>query len=521
MALSPTLRLALGAVASILPSAALAQDAPLRIHLNADIRSTDPGVNRDANTDYVMAHIVEGLVGYDDTATVQPMLAETVEVSEDGTVYTFPLRDGVTFHNGAPLTAEDVVLAWERYTDPALGWRCLPAVNGEEGLTVESVEATDPMTVAFTLDRPSALFLSILARADCGQTGIYHRDSLGADGAWVKPIGTGPFTLAEWAPSQYVQLDAFAGYAALPGPRSGLVGDKSPLVPSVRFVIVPDESAARAALLAGDLDVLPDVAYADMAALTATEGIVVDSVPGMGVNGFLFQTNDPLLADPRMRQAIAMALDLPLIAEVATEGTSQASLSVVPPASPYYSEAMAELPAREVEGARALAAEAGYQGQPIKWLATQHYPSLFDTSVLAQAMLAEAGIMIELEVLDWATLLDRYSAGDYQAMAFTYSARLDPALSFDMISGDKAEQPRKVWDNPEAREVLARAMLEADPAARQALFDELEAMFRADMPMVVLYSGAVVSAVRDTVQGYESWSVGSPRAWGVSLSSGG
>ena len=83
-------------------------------------------------------------------------------------------------------------------------------------------------------------------------------------------------------------------------------------------------------------------------------------------------------------------------------------------------------------------------------LATKRYAACYRLAVMVQAMAQEAGIKIEVEVLDWATQLDRYNKGDYQAMAFAYSARLDPSLSYEMISGPKAKQPRKVWDNPEA-----------------------------------------------------------------------
>lgn len=94
----------------------------LLISLNGDIRSTSPGVNRDANTDTVMMHIVEGLVAYRENGLPAPLLAQVVDVSEDGKTYTFTLRDNVRFHNGAVLAADDVVWAWQRYLDPATNW---------------------------------------------------------------------------------------------------------------------------------------------------------------------------------------------------------------------------------------------------------------------------------------------------------------------------------------------------------------------------------------------------------------
>src|SRR5262245_6772478 len=158
-------------------SAQPAQDT-LRIRLNADIRSLDPGTNRDGNTDIVQEHLYEGLVAFKEDASVGLMLAKSIEVSPDGKIYTFVLRDGITFSNGAPLTSDDVLFAWKRYTDPATGWRCLSEVDGRGAVKITDASAKDAQTVVFTLAKPSALFLATLARPDCGQTGIYHRSSI-------------------------------------------------------------------------------------------------------------------------------------------------------------------------------------------------------------------------------------------------------------------------------------------------------------------------------------------------------
>lgn len=175
------------------------------------------------------------------------------------------------------------------------------------------------------------------------------------------------------------------------------------------------------------------------------------------------------------------------------------------------------LPQRDLAAAKTLLAGAGYKGQPIRMITNKRYDAMFDASVLAQAMIAEAGITLELDVLDWATELDRYTRGDYQAMSLGYSAQLDPSLSFEMISGDKDKQPRKLWDNPDALALLARSMQIPTKPERQAIFDRMDALFRADMPMVPLYAVFRTAAVRADVQGYRNWALGQPRGWGVSL----
>jgi peptide/nickel transport system substrate-binding protein len=419
----------------------------LRVWLNSDIRSTEPGVNRDANTDLVMMHVVEGLVAFREDASVGPLLAESIDVSADGLVYTFHLRDRVTFQNGAAMTADDVVWSWSRYLDPATQWRCLPEVDGHGATKILSVEAADPKTVVFRLERPSALFLTTMARPDCGESAILHHDSVGPDGKWRGPIATGPFKIGEWKPGQYVDLDRFDGYASRAGERDGETGGKKALVDKVRFLIIPDPSAAKVAILSGALDVLSEIAPADRDDFENRPDIRIDRAPTMDMYAILFQTNDPLLRDARIRRAVAMAIDYPSLVDAVTHGASHANNSAVPSSSPFYDAAQASGFKYDLAAARKLLAEAGYSGQRIKIVANKRYAEMFDQAMLVQAMAAQVDLNLDVEVIDWASELDRYAKGDYQAMSFSYSARLDPSLSYDAFTGPKASEPRKVWDD--------------------------------------------------------------------------
>jgi len=499
------------------PASAQQSQGTLRIRLNADVRSLDPGVNRDGNSDAVVSHILEGLVAFREDTSVGLLLAKALTVSPDGLTYTFTLRPGVKFQNGSPLTSADVTFAWNRYMNPGTNWRCRPEFDGQGVAKVVNVSAPDPSTVVFTLDRPNAIFLETMARTDCGGTGIYHRSSLDANGAWREPVGTGPFKVSEWKRGQYVELARNPLYSALPGKRDGNTGNKSAEVAKVRFVVIPDAAAAKAALLSDAVDVVSDVDDGDVPDYKGRADLAVASVPSMAVNAMLFQTRDPLLKDARIRRAFALALDLPQIVRTVTNGTSKASRSPIPEPSVYYSKVQRTVPARDVAAARKLLTEAGYRGQPIKLLTTKRYNYLFDVAVLAQAMAAEAGIRIDVEVLDWATLLDKYNRGDYQAMTFTYSARLDPSLSFDAFVGAKDKQSRKVWDDPDAIRMVTRSMESSDKGKRQALFDQLELKLLDETPAVFLYSETRTSAVRKNVRGFKGWPLGQPRGWGVSL----
>jgi peptide/nickel transport system substrate-binding protein len=513
----PSVAMVVGAALSCLALLPARAETVLRARLNADIRSTDPGTNRDANTDAVMAHIVEGLVAFREDTSVGPMLAESWIVSNDGKTYTFKLRQGVKFHDGAVMTAEDVVWSLKRWLDPATQWRCLGEFGPGGIARIEEIAAPDPQTVVVTLDQPTALFLPTLARPDCGQTAIIHRDSVGPDGKWIAPIGTGPFKLAEWKRGQYIDVARFDGYAARSEPRSGYTGAKLADVDRVRFNIIPDSSAAKAGLLSGSLDVINSLSIPDLEDLKSRPEVQLSITPALGLTGILFQTRDPLLRDQRIRRAIALCLDTAQIADAVMEGTARANNSALPIGSPFYSEVEAHGYTQDIAEAKKLLAQAGYHGQPIKMIANKRYNFVFDSAVLVQAMAQAVGINIEIEVLDWATQLDRYNRGDYQAMAFVYSARLDPSLSFEMLTGPKATQPRKVWDNPEAEEMLRQSMMTSDTAKRQALFDDMHRRFIEDVPMIVLFNGSELAALRKSVRGYAGWLYPEPRFWGVSV----
>ncbi len=490
-------------------------DSMLRVRLSSDIRSTDPGTNRDDNTDAVVQHVVEGLVALREDTTVGPMLASKIDVSSDGLRYTFTLREGVHFHNGALLTAADVVWAWHRYLDPATGWRCLNDFDGRGLTKLLSVEATNPHTVVFTLERPTNLLLATMARTDCGGTAIVHRSSVGPDGKWIAPIGTGPFRFVDWKRGQYIDLARFAGYASLPGERDGYTGGKKAEVDRLRFMVIPDEVTGKTALFSGAIDVFNEARSGDVGEIRKNPGTTIAMAPAMDMFALLIQTRDPLLKDARIRKALALSLDTGDIAWAVTEGASKVNNSVIPGSSPYYDAVQATGFKRNLAEARKLLAQAGYKGQPIKLITNKRHSECFDSAVLIQAMAAEAGIVIELEVLDWATQLDRYAKGRYQTMAFNYSARFDPSFSYEMVSGNKDKQPRKIWDDPQVESLLARSTQTLDHALRQALFDQLHRKMLEDVPLIVLFNSSDTVGLRRSVVGFKPWAPAKPRLWNV------
>jgi peptide/nickel transport system substrate-binding protein len=516
-----TFQLCLAACLASLSIGALHAAEPpgmIRVAMNADIRNTNPGVApRDTNSDTVVQHVVEGLVAYREDGTVGPLLADSVKTSADGLLYTFTLRQGVKFHNGAPLTSDDVVWNWKRYLTPATNWQCLSQFDGRGRSKIESVTASDARTVMFKLNQPTALFLTEIASIQCGGGAILHKDSVAADGTWKEPIGTGPFTIKEWRKGQYIELARFPGYKARDGVRDGYTGNKTALADTVRFIVIPDESVTRAALIRGDIDIMPFLSPESRQDLLQRKGFTVGAAVTPVMNTLLMQTRDPLLKDVRIRRALALSMDGEQLAKVVSGYTTRYNASVVSGGSVYHGAAQREGYRQDLDRAKALLKEAGYGNQPIKLITNRRYPDSYQSALVIQAMAKQAGLNIEVEVLEWAAQLDRFSRGDYQAMAFPYSARMDPAQVYDSIMGSRDTQPRKVWDNPQAQTWLKDVTVVSDKTQRQALFDQLHRAMLEDVPMLMLFNSNDEFAFSDRIAGYKSWAAGKERLWGVKL----
>jgi len=489
----------------------------LRARLNSDIMSLDPGTLRDDNTDSVLLHMVEGLVGSQENGTIGPMLANRWTVTDNARTYTFKLRPDVHFHNGAPLTSSEVRWTFQHYLDPATHWRCNADVGRTGSTPIVAIDAPDLLTVVIHLGKPAPLFLETIARAECGGTGIMHPASVGPDGKFRAPIGTGPFQFGSWKRNQYIQLLRFPQYVSLPGARNGNVGGKGALVDELRFLIIPDSSAARVALLRGSIDVLDNIDASELDSLQGKPGIRVETTTAMDAYVLLLQTSDPVMQDVRLRQAIALCIDTEGLTRVVTHGAARPNNSPVPSVSPYYKATESVILKPDIARARELVKASNYRGQTIKIITNRRYPQNFDAAVLVQAMVQPAGINMEIETLDWAGQLQRYTPGNYQVMAFGFSARLDPSFNFATFIGDKTKEPRKVWDTPQARALLAQSLQTNDPAVRQPIFDGLDRLFRHDVPAIVFYNSARIAATRSNVMGYKDWVANQQRLWGVAL----
>lgn len=486
----------------------------LTVRINADMRATN-GLDRDANTDTILHHIFETLVAFRDDLSIGPVLAESWEISDDGRTYTFTLREGATFHNGDPVTSADVKWNWDWRVAQGEEWFCNPFFDGSQGLKVESVETPDERTVVFKINEPNALFLAQLANVQCNGW-IASPDNVDAEGNWIadSAIGSGSFKLKEWQKGQYVTLERYDDYVPLEEEASGLAGDRTVYVDEVKFMIIPDTAAAETALFAGEIDVLPGL-EASRIEEAESRGAQVMSTPGLSWTPILIQTEDELLSDVRMRQALAHAIDFEQIAVARTAGLSEFNPSGVAQASAFFDEDFLEWPEYDPAKAQALMEEAGYNGEPIKIQTNTRYQGMYENSVMIQAMLQAAGINAELEVLDWAAQLDNYLAGKFQIQSFGYSARLDPSQLYGIIIGDKEVSPTRQWENEEAFDLYLKSTQTTDFEERKALFKQIHALMAKEVPILGLYYEPVTDAVAEGIHGYDVWPADKTRAWGV------
>lgn len=495
-------------------------DDVLRISIPSDIRSTNAGVSRDGVTDILMAHVVEPLIAPRDNMEPGPALAESWTLSEDGRTYTFTLREGATFHNGAPVTSAEVKWSWDRMLNPDTKFLCRNWFDGTgvTGIKIESITPIDDRQIAFTLENPHPLFLKRMGHIPC-VSAILHPDSVAADGSWVEPIATGPFRITNWQKDQFIEMSRHEGYVPLSGPADGYAGSRAPLVDKLRFNIIPDPAAAKMALMAGDLDVVTSLDLDAATELSGMTNLQITSAATPSIEVLLLRNNDPLLKSKEMRQAIAYALDRGPIAELATAGLGKPNPSFVPAQSIYARPGFEQALPQDFAKVKELLAAAGYNGEPVTIVSNMTQAADNKSAIMVQAMLQQAGINGQIEIMEFATQLQAQSKGTYQAMVMAFSARPDETMMLDVFVGDSAVRVNAVTDDPAIQDMVNRSGMIADPAKRGALFEQIHAALLEDATTIILFNRVEAEGLSAKVSGFERWSMGLPRFWGVRLGS--
>jgi len=454
----------------------------LRVAISTEPPVLDPTTHAAGVIKLLLHHnVYETLVQFDAETELHGQLATSWEVSEDGTEYTFYLREGVRFHDGTPCDAEAVRQSFLRTMDPQTGHP-----NRLFYEAIEDVVAEGPHVVRFVLSEPYAPFLSLLALGDSVVVPA-HRDDLAR-----RPVGTGPFRFVERRPADRLILTRNEAYY-----EEGI-----PKVERLVFRFIPDPSGQLAALRAGDVDlvaeVTPDIAYA----LQADPRFRVVSGPSNMVQLLAIHNARPPLDQLVLRQAIAHAIDREAIIDQALFGFGTPIGSHLTPAVPYY-EDMTHLYPHDPARARALLAEAGEGTMRPLALVLPSYPQHVRTGELIEAQLSAVGIATRIQIVDVSTWMDRvFEQADYDLTVIGHHGRVDPALMLTAYGGDRPDYYfRRGWSSEELDALLEEGAVAADPARRASIYARVQEILAEEVVNYFIQDMDEILAMRAGVSG--------------------
>jgi peptide/nickel transport system substrate-binding protein len=491
---------ALGLVAV---SAALAADGPrkggvLRVGNLGEPPALDAHWTTASITETLTNHIYEGLYSLDSNYRPIPMLAEGHTVSKDGLVYTFRLRRGVKFHNGKEMTSEDVVASLARWGKQAVPGKALFA-------QVTEWKALDKYTVEMRLKEKSAIVLISLAVPN-NFGAIYPKEiaeKFPPEQKVTEYIGTGPFKLAEWKPDQYIRMVRFDEYKSRSEKPNGYGGGKTAWVDEIRWLPVPEVATRVAQVETGELDFADDLnldAYDRLKANPNVRPLV--SKPYYWLVA-VFNKKEGLMTNQKLRQAWQAAIDIePIMKNVAGGKTEfyRMDSSLTPVEITAWHTKLAGLPWNEHnrDKARRLLQEAGYKKEPIRFITTQEYKWMYDFALLSKQQLEDVGFNIDLQVLDWATLVKRRNnPKEYDVFTTGMGAFYDPTHHIYLTAG----WPGWTTDEDILR-VQSELARETDPKKRMALWEQQTRQFYEKVPAIRYGDLFGLRAARNTVKGF-------------------
>ena len=468
----------------------------------ADPVSLEPYRATDLVSAAVVSSVCETLVRWKSDGSRPEAALATTWATLDNRSWTFTLREGVRFHDGAPLDADAVVDNFEHLR--------------RHGLFHGVAERVGPRIVAFTLERPSAALLATLSQPSFSlQSPAALRRAAGP----AVPVGTGPFRFAAAQPGS-IELVANADYW---GGR--------PRLQRIVFRRLPSEDALTAALVAGDVDVTSAVSQDRVEALRRVPGLSLDSSTGLDI-AFLSVNNERRpLDDVRVRQALARAIDRAALVEEVLGGHGVPARNPLPPLLWGYDARSRDL-TLDRAAARRLLAQAGLpDGFETTLMATAsprpYLPKPLRVAARLRDDLARVGIRARIqEVPSWAEYVGRGSRGDYDLAVLGWQAdTVDPNdfLSALLASESIGTTNRSRYRSPAMDSLLKRGRMSTHPGERLKIYHEAQAQFREDMPWVPLYHVSVFTAYRRTVRGLVTGTTGMPRydrAWKAERESG-
>lgn len=485
----------------------------LHFSIGAEPSDLDPQTVTSTNDSKIIQALFDPLVSFEPgTLAPVPALAERWEISPDGLVYTFHLRADAKWSNGDVLTAQDCVDSWKRLLSPALGAEYayfLYVLRGAEAFhkgqskdfATVGVRAADARTLVVTLAYPAPYFLQILLNSPWRPVHVRSiaavGDSLQRGTKWTLPgalVGSGPFVLKEWSLNRRVVVE-----------KSPTYWDRARVkLNAIHFYPIDQMDAEERAFRAGQLHLTWAVPLAKVQPLQREGAPTLRLDPLLETHFFRLNTKVPPLQDPRVRRALALAVDRDALATKILPGGRQPAPTFVPSFLAGYTP-----PARRAydpAAARQLLAEAGFPGG-------KGFPTLevlfhnaeilrLVSEALQQAWRRELGIELRLANQEKKTVFARRRAGDFQLVLGTWTADyLDATTFLDMWRSDSGNN-QTGWADPAYDALGDRANTLADPAARAAVLAQAEALVLDAAPIIPVYFNSHVYLAHPALKGW-------------------
>lgn len=435
-------------------------------------------------------NVWESLTYSDEKLAAQPLLAESWSHSPDMLAWTFKLRQGVKFHDGAPFNAAAVVANIERL-------RKHPSIDALRSYgDLKSVEAVDGHTLRFVHGSPAPAFPEMIS---VFQSAMFSPNAIDPEGNLTSPIGTGPYSLLEWKKGESALLQANPDY------RGG-----APAIRKVTYRFIPDANTRVAALQAAEVDLIADVGGVlpeQVAGLKGDRNVVISTQDVPTTHYMFFNSGRAPFDDVRLRQAASLAMDRSSLVKNAVHGFGVPGKSVIPPIAARWILA-GVAPGHDPESARRLVAEAtGGAGAKATLLVSSGFTGRWPYKAMAEILQAEmgkTGIAVEIQMVDGAAWSRALKAGDYDFSLSPYTLMTgDPDFFFNawMYSeGEMAGSRSLGYRNRDADALILAAATETNPEKRKAAYDRLQRMAAEEVPVTPLYHETAILAARSGVQ---------------------
>ncbi|GAC1404412.1 MAG: ABC transporter substrate-binding protein [Mycobacterium sp.] len=447
----------------------------------------------------VLENVFDTLVEPDANLEMRPALAESWDTSPDQLEWTFHLRHGVTFHDGSPFTADDVVYSYRRVIDQKLA-------HADRLGSVAGVAALDPSTVRITLSHPTPNLLTNLG----GFKGlaIVQRHNVESGEIARHPVGTGPFAFAGQKSGDSVTLKANPAYWA-----------GAPNVSGITFRFISEPSTALSALQAGEIDWTDLIPAQRVAQLKSDDSIKVATTPS---NDYWYVALNEARAtynDARVRQAIAYAIDRDAIVAATSYGTAVANQLAIPKGNPFYTPY--DTYHQDIEKAKSLLRDAGAAPKSLDMLVTTQYPETVTAAQVIADNLAPLGITVSIRTVDFATWLDEQNNGHFDMLMMGWLGNIDPDDFYYAQHHTGGTSNAQKFSNPQVDKLLDSGRVETNRNARADDYAKAATIIADQVSYIFLYNPSVIQAWTTRLSGYEARRDGAVRFRTATLASGG